>query len=281
MSLDDNLSKLTSALEVVFKGTATNEERQNATLHLEKIKNENVSSTLALASHAATITPFPEVKYFALTVIEHVVTRRWGELNDDQISSIESWLFQFALSSSEGGPAYIRLKIAVIWAEVAKHAFPSQWMNMEDALCRLWNCFLPQQEIVIHVLESISEDVFNHEDPVVTLRGPELGKACVAMMTPRTTEHDNHLKPASGDGWLQRLCDSLEHAVRQNQSEQTQRLRTHVLRLLEALKSLLQWASPEAVIATRCIAKVCETLTIRDDSVQLVKAFSRFCSYGG
>ncbi|KAI4290375.1 MAG: hypothetical protein L6R35_000339 [Caloplaca aegaea] len=207
------------ALEVVHDARSSNSIRQTASEYLEHINSDEEAPyhgfTLAADRSQAAI-----VRHYGLSLLENAVRHRWGDYSVEQSMMLREWELSLAQSITDDDPFYIRTKIASIWVEIAKRSWALDWMDMDEHLVRLWTDSLASKELVLTILETLSEDVFGHEDTAAGLRGTDLNSACVDIFTPMSVLLEHFPSRATSinvrygeEGWLSRMADLLELCV--------------------------------------------------------------------
>lgn len=281
-SVDDHiLTRIQSALSLVHSPHSANETRQDAQKFLENVKalDEAPSHGFALASNRAQT---PIVRHYGLSLLEHAIRRRWAAYTAEQAQYLRQWILQLSEGVSRDDPAYLRSKIAQLWVDVAKRCWGSEWMDMDELLCRLW--LVPDapalKEFVLQVLEILSEDVFsnnNGEDPVVALREGELSKASVEIFTPAAVlvEVFPNRQPGPNvrfgkEGWLPRITELLGRCI-EGDVQANEHLAECAIRSLAVLNSLMVWILPKAVIDAGCVRVICTALATPRLTVQKVR----------
>ncbi|KAI9816501.1 MAG: hypothetical protein M1827_001633 [Pycnora praestabilis] len=265
--------EIVEALETVHNPRSSSNSRKQASACLEEAKTHSEAPyhgfTLASDKSQPSI-----VRHFGLSLLEHAIRHRWVEYSDAQLTALRDWVVQFAFQIDEHDPPYIQNKSAQLWAEVAKRSWASEWMDMDELLIRLWVGPLVQKELVLSVLETLSEDIFNSEDTTAALRGHELSKACVDIFTPAAVlaehfparEKNNNVR--SGDeGWLIRIGELLHSCVANG--IQDDQMKGCAVKALATLRAAIGWAIPKAIMAARCVEHMCKCLAAPSASVQM------------
>lgn len=280
------LPKIHEALEVVHSPYSSNDSRKDAQLFLEDIKNDEKASFYGF--HLAfDKTQSPVVRHYALSLLEHAIKHKWGDYTQEQAVALRNCVLELSQDVSREDPAYLRNKIALLWVEVAKRSWAGEWMDMDAMLVRLWEVpdSSAHKELVLSILEMLSDDIFNGEDTVVTIREGVLSKASVEIFTPAAVLADTFPNRQAGpdvrcgnEGWLSRITDLLSQCLSgdvQNNAE----LRSCAVRALAVFYSLLPWVVPNAVTATQCVPVMCEGLRAPHIEVQKVRRFLITNSY--
>ena len=274
LSIHD-LSHVHEALDAVYSPRSTNARRKEATAFLEQAKRDpqapQVGYTLASdRSQPAT------VRHYGLSLLEYPIRYKWEDLGEEDTEMLRSWVIRLAQGLHDGDAPFLRNKIAQLWEEVAKRSWAAEWLDMDTLLVELWQASMSHKTLVLYVLETLSEDVFNREDAAAGLRGPELPKACVDIFTPMAVLKRHYpsrgldVEVRSGEeGWISRLCDLLNWCL-DNHPQKDEQLRLCAVKVLASLKAAVTWIMPKALHATRCLDYLCKALSVTDVGIQMV-----------
>ncbi len=274
----DTSSQILKALEVIHNPRSLNDVRQKASQYLEEVKSDEQAPyngfTLASAKSQPAI-----VRHYGLSLLEHAIRHRWTDYTLEQSTALRDWVLGLAEDVNDEDLLYIRNKIAAIWVEIAKRSWALDWMDMDERLVRLWEGPVSQKVLVLTVLESLSEDIFGHEDLTAGLRGTDLNRACVEIFTPANVlaEHfptrETSLNVRYGEeGWLSRIGDLVEWCSSENSVEVFRQI--CAVKALSTLKSIIGWVIPRALVTTRCVQRVCGGLAASNLPIQLVSMSS-------
>ncbi len=270
----DTSSQILSALEVIHNPRSPNEVRQTASHYLEEVKSDDQAPyhgfTLASTKSQPAI-----VRHYGLSLLEHAIRHRWTDYTLEQSTVLRNWVLDLAQEVDDEDLLYIRNKIAAIWVEIAKRSWALDWMDMDERLVRLWGGPVAQKVLVLTVLESLSEDIFGHEDLTAGLRGTDLNRACVEIFTPSSVlaEHfptrETSVNVRYGEeGWLSRIGNLIEWCSSENSMEAFRQI--CAVKALCTLKSIIGWVIPRALVTTRCVQRVCGCLAASKLPIQLV-----------
>ena len=270
----DASSQILEALEVIHNPRSPNLARQTASQYLEEVKSADEAPyhgfTLASAKSQPAI-----VRHYGLSLLEHAIRHRWTDYTLEQSTALRNWVLSLAQGVDDEDPIYIRNKVAAIWVEIAKRSWVLDWMDMDERLVRLWEGSAAQKLLVLTVLESLSEDVFGHEDLTAGLRGTDLNRACVEIFTPATvlTEYfptrETSVNVRFGEeGWLSRIGNLIERILNEPSVEVFRQI--CAVKALSTLKSIMGWIIPRALVTTRCAQHVCGCLAASNIPIQLV-----------
>lgn len=270
-----DFSQVLEAIQAVYAPSSSNETRRQATEYLEQAKRDPNAPSHGYTL-AADQSQLVHVRYYGLGLLEYSIKYNWDDFTVDQGAVLKDYVLELARNVTENDQVYFRNKVAQLWTEVAKRSWGAEWLNMDEQLVSLWTTSLHHQAIVLYVLETLSEEVFNREDATAGLRGSDLGRACVEIFTPLQVlqEHlptrDKSLDVRFGDeGWLKRLCDNLGWCLGQDYQNQ-EAIRTSGAKTMNALRAAMPWIIPKAIAATGVIEVVCKALSVPVVELQLV-----------
>lgn len=270
-----DLSQVLEALQAIYAPASSNDTRRQATEYLEQAKRHpeapSHGHTLALDRAQPA-----QLRHYGLTMLEYSIKYGWEDFTVAQGTALRGYVTELSQNIAEGDPVYLRNKVAQLWTEVAKRSWGAEWLNMDEQLVALWTTSLHHQAVVLYVLETLSEEVFNREDATAGLRGTDLGRACVEIFTPilvlqeQLPTRDKSLDVRCGDeGWLRRLCDNLGWCLAQDYQNQ-EAVRTCAVKTMNSLRASMPWIIPKAIVATQVIEAVCKALYVPVVEIQLV-----------
>ena len=267
-------AQILQALEIVHSAKSHNSSRQNATSFLEKVKSDGDAPYQGFVLSSNRSQP-AIVRHYGLSLLEHAIRHRWEGFTPDQITTLRNWVVGLAQDVLEDDPPYLTNKTAELWVEIAKRSWALDWMDMDELLVRLWEGRLARKVIVLNILETLSEDVFGHEDVTAGLRGSELNRACIDIFTPADVlrdcfpDRETNMNVRYGDeGWLSRLGALLEWCFQENAGIEPQS--TTATKALYTIKSVFTWILPGAVIKAHSMTRVLSYLGLSVVPVQLV-----------
>jgi exportin-5 len=262
------------ALEIIHNPRSTNSLRQTASQYLEGIKSDKEAPYRGFIL-ASTRSQPPAVRHYGLGLLGHAIRHHWADYTPDQRTALRDWVLELAQGVADTDPLYIRNKLAELWVETAKRSWVLEWMDMDEFLVRLWDGSVTQKLLVLSVLETLSEDIFGHEDTAAALRGTELNRACVDIFTPALVlskqfpSRETSVNVRYGeDGWLSRVGDLLERCTDDGKINEMQQ--ACAVKALATFRSAVGWVIPKALVATNTLERTCRCLAASDLSVQLV-----------
>jgi exportin-5 len=145
---------------------------------------------------------------------------------------------------------------------------------MDRVLLALWGKNLTSKELVLTILENLSEDTFAREDSAAALRGQELNTALVEIFTPAAQfagglmvgKTSVHLR-ANDEGWLARVVEFIQECVSNASARQ---VRVCLTKALAILRSVFSWMMLSAVVSTNALPAICASLSVQDTDVLMV-----------
>jgi exportin-5 len=270
----DGNAQVLQALEIIHDPRSTNSLRQTASQYLDEVKSDKEAPYRGFIL-ASTRSQAPVVQHYGLGLLGHAIRHRWADYTVDQRTALRDWVLELAQSVVDTDPLYIRNKVAELWVETAKRSWILEWMNMDEFLVRLWDGSVTQKLLVLSILETLSEDIFGHEDTVAALRGTELNRACVDIFTPAMVlveqfpSRETSINVRYGeDGWLSRIGNMLDWSIGDGKINDMQR--DCAVKGLSTLRSAVSWVIPKAIVSTNSLQRICGCLAASDMSVQLV-----------
>ncbi|POR36483.1 Uncharacterized protein TPAR_03323 [Tolypocladium paradoxum] len=254
------LAKIHEALELVHSSFSLNDDRRHAQAFLEDVKDipEAPLQGYRLASDKSHP---PVVRHYALSLLEHAIRYRWSSYSQEQATALRNWVLELSQAVSRDDPVYLRNKTAQLWVEVAKRCWGAEWMDMDAMLVRLWQVqdSAVHKELVMFILETLSDEVFAGDDSVVAMREGVLSKACVEIFTPTSVLVEAFPGRQPGpvvrhghEGWLSRISEFLNYCVHSDAKDNDE-VKSCTLKALSVFLSLMPWAIPGAICAARCV----------------------------
>ncbi|EFY89339.1 KapL [Metarhizium acridum CQMa 102] len=254
------LRRIHQALDVVHSASSGNEARRQAQSFLEEVK-DIPEAPFQGYQLAADKTQPPVVRHYALSLLEHAIRYRWSTYNQEQATALRHWILELSQSVSKEDASYLRKKTAQLWVEIAKRCWGSEWMDMDSLLVQLWQIqdSAVHKELVLFILETLSDEVFTGDDSVVTMREGVLSKACVEIFTPTSVLVEAFPSRQPGpdvrhgpEGWLERISQFLNYCV-SSEAKDTADAKSCAVKALSVFVSLMPWAIPKAIAAAQCV----------------------------
>ena len=273
------VDNIIAALQAIHNPRSPNETRQQATEFLDRQKVDSTASVNGFA--LATNSQQPAVvRHFGLSLIEHTIKHHWQEIQGPQHTALREMVQKLSNAITEQDAHYIRSKIAHIWIELAKRSWAAEWLDMDANLIGLWQRQDIHKELVLTVLEALSEDVFYREDSAATLRGTELSSALVEVFTAerqRSSGDEKNIQKsglrADSDGWLVRISQYLSSY--DESSVHGRGAKANMIHALATLRSVFSWVMMTAIISSNSFESICRLLASQDDPAILLVGFLR------
>jgi exportin-5 len=255
------LQQLKAALHIVYDPHSANDARKNAGAFLEAAKGEKEAPFHGFKlAHDQSLEPV--VRHFGLLLLENALRYAWPDYTVSESTTVRNWILALAENVNNNDPTYLRNKIAQLWVEVAKRQWDNEWLDMDELLVRLWENAArqpnaAQRDLVLFVLETLVDDVFNREDSVAGMRNTPLSKACFDVFTPqmvfdtyypqRDSVGTSNVVRCGEDGWLIRLVRLLEEALDAGVKENSA-AEACSIKILGVLKACMGWSISKYVL---------------------------------
>jgi exportin-5 len=264
-----DLAVILQAVEAIYDPRSSNDTRYAANQLLEDTKASLQAREIGF-SLAIDNTKDATLRHYGLTLLDYHIKFVWDGYDEDSEAVLRGYVIKLAQSVRNEDPAYLRNKVAHEWTIFAKRSWGTYWMDMDELLVQLFQASEAHREIVLYVLQTLSEDVFGRDDSLAALRGEILGHACVEIFTPEALmSEDGNAKTGrvmnlrhGSEGWLQRLSSFLEWGLENNSST--------TVKTLDAIGSAFQWIPAPTIAATSGIQPVCRAVVYGDAAIRLV-----------
>lgn len=281
-TIDD--TNILRALQIIQNPLTDNTVRRNASDYLEQLKGntEAVDYGYRLGFDKKQV---PLVRHFGLSLLEHAIRHQWHTLTDEQTKHARDYVTQLGQSISSSDQPFIRNKVAQLWVELAKRSWALDWFDLDAILIQIWSQSFECKELVLAVLENLSEDLFTREDSAAVLRGRDLGTALVDIFTSKD-EHGGDIKigssvyqiRSSDEGWLSRINTMISGGLQATQeSPETKRC---LIKALAALRSALSWMMTAAIINSGTLPTICNCLMQQDQDMLIAGIEALLALYG-
>jgi exportin-5 len=249
---DQSLLQIKQALHIVYSPQSSNEDRKQAGAYLEATKTEKEAPFHGFKlAHDKTLEPV--VRHFGLLLLENAIRYSWPDYTVAESITVRNWILSLAESVDSNDPVYLRNKIAQLWVEVAKRMWDNEWLDMDELLVRLWENAATQpnsaqRDLVLFILETLVDDVFNREDSIAGLRNGPLSKACFDIFTPLSVFNTHYpqreastVRRCGEDGWLVRLVRLLNEALEAGVQKDSE-AEACSIKILGVLKACMGWS---------------------------------------
>ncbi|KAK5942806.1 karyopherin [Knufia obscura] len=268
-----DISTVIQALEVVHNPSSKNDHRREATAYLEDLKSHDGISEAGFAL-ANNTSQQPLVRYYGLSLLEHVIKRQSFALNEQGSADLRQLVLRLSLTLDNTPEPFIRNKIAALWVELSKRSWALDWFDLDEALQQLWSQSDAGKEFVLTVLENLSDDVFVREDATAILRDRDLNNAVVEIFTSHANYAgglkigDTTYQMRKGEeGWTARITVFLAERLQRGTSDKESRRLCAAA--LGTLRSLFTWIMTPAIVSANTMTVVCDALTQADTEVIL------------
>jgi len=272
-------SQIRQALEIVHNPYSANDARRQAQDFLEQIKDTQ-QAPIHGHSLASDRSQPHIVRHYGLSLLEHAIRYQWSSYEQSQIEALLQWVLGLTQAIARDDPAFIRNKTAQLWIEMAKRSWGQEWSDMDTRLVELWNAdSAVYKEFVLLVLETLADEVFTGDDPVVNFREGVLSKACVEIFTPTDVLVEMFPNRQAGpdvrcghEGWLTRITQFLSMCLAPDAGiKDNAEVKSCAIRCLATMQTQLPWAVPKAITVANSVEVLCTGLACPVPEVQKVK----------
>ncbi|CAL9729673.1 hypothetical protein MOUN0_H04544 [Monosporozyma unispora] len=257
----EGASQIISALEVIYTPTSTNEDRLKSQQFLDTVKLQEESPfwgyQIALNNPNNFI-----VKHFGLGLLSDAIKTKWNKYDAERRITVRKYIMELNYRVLEQDPRYIKEKLAFLWVEVAKRSWGEtlkggdqtpqllleSWVDMDTNLTELWRISNASRELTLIIFRILFEDVFLLDDMIVLKRMTIIQPLCVMLVSSMDIFAAKYkftdkwtLFKANEEGWFSIWITELNTALIEKNSE-------YVTRLLETLKTCLNWPLSEVII---------------------------------
>jgi exportin-5 len=300
---DPEMPQLLAALEAIHDPRSSNALRHEATSFLERAKLSpeafrrgfnlaaNPSPTGGGASgtkSAAAAAQDTVVRHFGLSMMLYYL--KYVFKPDDEgggggglpPGALPNYVVMLAQGLRDEDPPFVRNKAAQIWTELAKRVWGGgRWLHMDEQLTSVWRTSVAHQMFAYAVLESLSDDIFNHEDHVAGLRadlGSALSRICITedfflAHYPQDGRDQLARLRFEGEGWLQRLCDVLKILVdpKSSSAPADDPVAQAAVKNINVLQSLCCWLPLKCMITASTVQRITYALAHGNTQIRLVR----------
>lgn len=240
---------------------STNIERLEAQKFLDRVKIHEESPFWGYQISFNNPTDYI-LKHFGLGLLENAVKNNWTDYDNEKRIALRKWIMELNYRVTKDDPRYVKQKLAFLWVEVAKRTWgealkedspneeqlANSWSDMDNNLTELWNIGEASRELTLIIFKILFEDVFLLDDLTVLKRMTIIQPLCVMVVCPMDIFATKYkftdkwtLFKANREGWFALWVSELNSALAQRNAE-------YVIRLLETLKTCLNWPLSEVII---------------------------------
>ena len=269
----EGASQIISALEVIYTPTSSNEERLKSQQFLDSVKLQDGSPYWGYQIALNNPTNFI-VKHFGLGLLADSIKTKWNKYDSEKRITIRKYIMELNYRVQDQDPRYIKEKLAYLWVEVAKRSWGEalkgtdqspqllleSWVDMDTNLTELWEINTASRELTLIIFRILFEDVFLLDDMIVLKRMTIIQPLCVMLVSSmdifaakyKFTEKWTLFK-ATPNGWFSIWISELNNALIAKKSE-------YVIRLLETLKTCLNWPLSNVIIENNVLSTLLQCL---------------------
>jgi len=160
------MENLEAAVQCALSSSTNAEMKAQATQYCEQIKSSNEGWQLCLNLFIKTPQSTPEVRYFALQVVEETIRSRINILDKTQQDLIKQTLWEYTKTTLDSNEKpFLKNKLAQTIVQLFKIQYPENWPTFFDDLISLVDQSMnsPRSEIIIdfflRICSTIDEEV--------------------------------------------------------------------------------------------------------------------------
>lgn len=273
------MERIIRALSVVHEPRSRNDDRREAQLFLEEIKeNEELPFWGYQLAAPENYNDNFIVRHFGLLLLQHSITKRFDELNAERVLAVRRWVVELCGNILPQDPHYLKEKLAFLWALVAKRVWGSHlkddagdeagWVSMDADLWALWLLLSQTRELLLVVVRTLFEDIFLLDDAVALKRGPVLNQLSVLIVhladvllgmyepEPRVSVC-KHVQQGWFSVWSGFLVETL-------MGGDLAQIKAFVPKILATFKTCLHWVQPHTLRSENTLATLVNLLELPD-----------------
>lgn len=267
-------SQVVAALEVIYDPKSDNAKRLDAQKFLDEVKEREESPfwgyEIALNNPQNSI-----LKHFGLGLLVNALKKNWSGYDEEKRMALRKWIIELNYRVQPNDPRYIREKLAFLWVEIAKRIWgealkveePTEeqlaesWVDMDRCLTELWQMNEASRELVLIIFRTLFEDTFLLEDVAVLKRLPIIQPLCIMIVCPMDVFSVKYkysgkweMFKSNPEGWFALFTSELKAALEVENAQ-------YIVRLLETLKSCLNWPLSEVIVSNDVFSALLGCLT--------------------
>eukprot|EP00164_Ancoracysta_twista_P003115 GFYU01004153.1.p1 GENE.GFYU01004153.1~~GFYU01004153.1.p1 ORF type:complete len:1070 (+),score=318.07 GFYU01004153.1:283-3492(+) len=166
-----SLDQLGTVLEQFFNPALSNDQKRNLEIVIVQARRQpdawRQCQPLLLES------PSPYVKWFACSVYEELVKRRWGDVSPEEKAGIRTFLLEALLSQHAALPGFVQVKLEQVIVDIGKNDWPVEY---PDFLAHIQQIITnPTTSVVgLKMLSMVAEDFVSAREDLLASRKAEL-----------------------------------------------------------------------------------------------------------
>lgn len=266
-------SQIIDALNIIYSPKSNNAQRLEAQKFLDHVRTLEESPLwgyeIALNNNENHI-----LKYFGLNLLEYNIKKNWNSYNNEKRQHLKKWILELNYQVTVSDTRYIKEKLASLWVEITKRIWGEalketnptdeqlidSWVDMDSNLHQLWNINDSCREVTLIIFRILFEDVFLLDDMMVLKRMTIIQPLCVMIVCPMDIFITKYkfsekwtLFKANSEGWFSVWLPELRNAIINKNAD-------YIIRLLETLKTCLNWPLSEVIIKNDILTTLLQCL---------------------
>ena len=104
----------------------------------------------------------PDTKFFALTILDHVIESAWNAVPDDQKTGIKNYIVKLVIDNTNTqSSTHFLNKLNLVLVQIVKREWTTTWKNFIPEICSASKSSQPLCENTMSILKLLSEEIFS------------------------------------------------------------------------------------------------------------------------
>jgi hypothetical protein len=174
-----------AALQAIYSGSSTNEDRTRATEFCEQVK-KSAEDSLAVASQLIGLDQLDTSRHFGLSLIASVIEGQWHrpgfEAKQQEIKQLILQMMASGTKPLTQEPRFIKDKLCCLLSAVGCREWPQRWPDMFESIFAIAQMGHTQAELAMTALRLVGEDIMEFNDNLDAGRRSDLSQALKLYM---------------------------------------------------------------------------------------------------
>lgn len=117
----------------------------------------------------------PDTKFFALTILDHVIASAWNAVPADQKTGIKNYIVKLVIENTNSqASAHFLNKLNLVLVQIVKREWTTTWKNFIPEICSASKSSQPLCENTMNILKLLSEEIFSEGNNMNSSKKSEL-----------------------------------------------------------------------------------------------------------
>lgn len=103
-----------------------------------------------------------DTKFFALSLLDHVIVTAWNAVPEDQRSGIKNFIVKQVIDNTNSGASHFLNKLNLVLVQIVKREWTTTWRDFIPEICSASKSSQPLCENTMNVLKLLSEEIFDN-----------------------------------------------------------------------------------------------------------------------